>query len=114
MHSSPSPALGTCDIDVVFTPTTDGTRTGTLHVNTDGGNVSVGLTGVGLKPVADIDPTEGDFGTTTEVGDHLDIVFTVENTGTGSLTFTSITTTGSGTFGIQGTPTCVGCLADDR
>ncbi len=108
--ASPIAPLGTCDIEVVFTPTADGDRTGTLHVNSDGGNVSVALEGVGLDPVAVIDPTEGDFGTTTVVGNHLDIEFTVTNTGTGTLTFDSITTTGSGTFSVVSAPDCDGAL----
>jgi hypothetical protein len=81
-----------CDINVVFTPTATGTRTGTLTANF-GGSIStqtVALTGTGVAPVISLSPTSLFFGVqatgTTSAAQQV----TVTNGGTGTLTISSV------------------------
>ena len=84
-----------CDVNVVFTPTATGSRTGSLSL-TVGGNVgseTIPLSGTGTAAALGIAPTSLSFGTqsvgTTSLGQQV----TLTNTGTGPLTIASIQTT---------------------
>jgi Abnormal spindle-like microcephaly-assoc'd, ASPM-SPD-2-Hydin/Protein of unknown function (DUF1573) len=84
-----------CDINVVFTPTAAGNRTGTLTI-TFGGSVppqTVALSGVGTVPAVSLSPPALYFrvqATGTTSGQQQ---VTVTNTGTGSLTVSSVQAT---------------------
>ena len=105
---------GTCAITVTFTPTALGTRNATLHVTSDGGNPTVGLTGVGIQaPTAAVTPDARGTSRSTSPTPDTDVKsFQVQNTGYGSFTVGSPTTTGSAWFTVTGN-TCSAPLAHD-
>jgi hypothetical protein len=85
-----------CDINVVFTPSVSGPRTGVLTV-TFGGSIAsqtVALSGNAGAPAATLSPTSLSFGVqatgTTSGAQQI----TVTNTGTGPLTISSLQTSG--------------------
>lgn len=91
-------AGASCTIDVLFTPTAAGTRTGTLNVadNATGSPQTVTLTGTGaiqLGTIA-ISPTSLTFATQTVGTTSAAQTVTVSNTGGVNVTFSSIATTG--------------------
>ena len=98
----------TCTIQVIFTPTAAGTRTGTLTV---GGNVScnqlnVALSGTGVAPPVSVDPTAISFGG-TPLGSASDPwPVSVTNTTAAKVTFTTPFTV-TGPFAIADN-TCTG------
>jgi len=73
--------LGTCKVTVTFSPTTGGSKTGSLSV-TDGTNpLAVTLTGTATTGAGvAITPNPADFGTVA-IGNSKPTVFTVKNTG---------------------------------
>src|SRR5438445_9203757 len=91
-------AGGSCTINVTFTPTVTGTRTGTLTIIDNAGNSpqTVNLTGngTGTGPVVSLNPTSLTFGAqgvgTTSASQQV----TLSNTGTAVLNFTSIVASG--------------------
>ncbi len=92
-------AGGSCAINVTFTPTAIGTRTGTLTVtdNSNGVNGSqqmVSLTGTGINPGAMLTPTSLTFGrqviTTTSAAKKV----TLTSSGTTNLSLTNIVASG--------------------
>lgn len=102
---------GTCQIPVTFTPSTTGTRTGTLTVsaNVPNGQQTVGLSGTGTTQTAiDILPNQVAFSgqpiNTTSAAQQV----TVSNTSNSAVAMTSESITGP--FAIQ-TNTCGGTLA---
>lgn len=103
------PPGGKCDVQVVFTPTATGTRSGALNF-TFGGlypTETVPLTGTGTQPGVSLSPTSLSFGqqaTGTTSGAQQ---VTLTNTGTGPLTITSIQTTKE----FAETNTCGGTVA---
>jgi hypothetical protein len=83
------PVNGTCTVSVSFTPSTWGTRTGTLSFAHNGGGLAtVALSGTGQGRSATLsDPTFS----TTQVGSSSTAVSTFTNTGVGSITVTAPT-----------------------
>jgi Abnormal spindle-like microcephaly-assoc'd, ASPM-SPD-2-Hydin/Beta-propeller repeat len=84
-----------CDINVVFTPTATGNRTGTLTM-TFGGNISpqtVALSGVGTSPAVSLSPPALYFGVQAIGTTSGQQQVTLTNTGTGSLAVSSTQTT---------------------
>jgi Abnormal spindle-like microcephaly-assoc'd, ASPM-SPD-2-Hydin len=84
-----------CDINVLFTPTATGVRTGTLTLNFGGSVPSqvVPLSGSGTAPAVSLSPTSLSFGEqatgTTSGGQQV----TITNSGTAPLTISSIQVT---------------------
>jgi len=84
-----------CDVNVVFTPTATGSRTGSLSLTLGGsvGSETILLSGTGTAPAVSISPASLSFGIqpvgTTSAGQGV----TVTNTGTGPLTISSVQTT---------------------
>jgi FtsP/CotA-like multicopper oxidase with cupredoxin domain len=80
---------GTCTINVVFTPATDGAKSATLDIAHDGPgpSTSVALTGTGLlaPPVATVAPTSLAFGSITTGTTSASQTVTVGNTGASDL-----------------------------
>lgn len=102
---------GTCPISVTFTPSTTGTRTGTLTVsgNIAGGQQTVSLSGTGTTQAAiEVLPNAVAFGgqpiNTTSTAQQV----TVSNTSNNAVALTSESVTGA--FAIQNN-SCTGTLA---
>lgn len=100
---------GSCTINVTFTPTASGTRTGTLSVGDDAGNSpqTVALSGTGNPPTASISPASlsfsgVDIGTTSAA--HA---VTLSNSSGSVLTISSISASGD----FAQTNNCGGSLA---
>lgn len=75
-----------CFVQVVFSPTATGERTGTLTITTSGGTVATTLTGFGLaNPGLAIQPTSLDFESVPGSAATQQTV-TISNTGSGTLT----------------------------
>jgi len=88
-------ALGTCTIDVVFTPTQTGTRTGTLSVSDSASNSpqTSALTGTGVVP-ATLTPATATYVATKVGSTSAAKVFTLKNQQNVALTGVTISTTG--------------------
>jgi hypothetical protein len=89
-------ASASCAINVTFTPTATGTRTGTLSVNDNaaGSPQTVALAGTGLSALAALTPASLAF-TSTAVGTTSAAqTVTLTNQGNGSLSITNIGITG--------------------
>jgi Abnormal spindle-like microcephaly-assoc'd, ASPM-SPD-2-Hydin/Protein of unknown function (DUF1573) len=82
---------------VKFTPTTSGTSTGTLKVDSDAGgpSVIVNLTGSETQAGLSVSPATFNFGSVVD-GQTKSQNFSLTNTGTADLTVTQITPIGSG------------------
>jgi Abnormal spindle-like microcephaly-assoc'd, ASPM-SPD-2-Hydin/Beta-propeller repeat len=96
--SSPTtlPASGTCTINVTFTPTALGARTGTLTFtdNAHGSPQTVPLTGTGTGPSITFSPTSVSFNPQMLTTTSSAMPVKVTNSGTGPLTINSITASG--------------------
>jgi hypothetical protein len=105
-------AAGTsCVINVTFTPTSSGTRTGTLTVNDDAstGTSTVALTGLGT--FVKLSGTTLPFGSVT-VGQASAVKkVTVKNAGPNVVNFTSIVLSGANAADFSQTTTCGASLA---
>jgi len=84
-----------CTIQVTFTPTVRGIRTGTVTItdNADNSPQNVSLLGKGIAPVASFTPASLAFGN-QPVGVPATSTIALKNTGDAALSITSITTTG--------------------
>jgi hypothetical protein len=97
---------GTCTIDIYFTPSATGTRTGTLNITDDAANSpqSVALGGIGATSAISVTPSSLTFGSqvlnTASAGQKI----TVNNTGFANLTVNSVAASG----GYSQTNTCTG------
>ena len=100
--ASAIPVSDTCVINLTFSPTGTGAKAATLHVASDGGDPSVGLTGTGVAPTApaaSIAPTSWTF-TVNPTPGSASKNFTLTNTGTAPLHVGTAVLTGSAFFGI--------------
>ncbi len=88
---------GSCTIMVTFTPTTTGTRTGTVSVtdNATGSPQSLSLTGMGTQPLVSISPASLTFPSQLVFTGSRPEAATLTNTGTGALTISGISATGN-------------------
>jgi hypothetical protein len=96
-----------CVIDVTFTPTATGSRSGilTLTDNASGSPQAVGLSGTGTAPSVSLSTTSVSFGNQPVGTTSAASAVTVTNSGTASLTFTGIAVTGDFAMAASGT-TC--------
>lgn len=85
-----------CTINVTFTPTATGARGGTLTVTDNASNSpqSATLSGTGVAPVASLSPTSVSFGSLPVHSSSASQPVTLTNTGTTSLSISSIATSG--------------------
>lgn len=89
--------LGTgCAIEVTFTPTQGGSRTGTLSISDDGPGSPhmITLTGSATGPGFSISPTSLIFASQTDGTTSAALTLTISNTGTTALSITSIAASG--------------------
>jgi hypothetical protein len=103
----------TCVISVIFGPTAAGPRSASLSVtdNASGSPQSVTLTGTGLQPIVTLAPTSLAFSSQAVGTSSAAKTVTLKNTGTATLTLTSITITGANGSDFSQTNTCGGSVA---
>ncbi len=92
------PAGGSCTITISFAPTATGTRTATLSVSDNANNSPqvVTLTGTGTTgPTISLSPTTINFGNLADGTTSAKSPITVTNTGSSTVTFSSIAVTGT-------------------
>src|SRR5437879_6550771 len=84
-------AGGTCTINVTFTPTASGARTGTLSLADDAGGSPqmFSLSGNGTAPGVGLAPTSLDFGNQPLATTSAPMTVTLTNTGAAALTINS-------------------------
>src|SRR5207302_1370575 len=89
-------AGGNCTINVTFTPTALGARTGTLSLgdNAAGSPQTVALSGNGTGPGVGLAPTSLDFGNQLLTTTSTPMTVTLTNTGTAALTINSFAASG--------------------
>ena len=102
-----------CAIDVTFTPTVAGTRTGTLTIIHDapGNPHTVSLTGTGVQPAVTLSLASLAFGNQLVGTTSPAQTVTLTNSGTSVLTFSGITITGAHSTDFAQTNTCGANLA---
>jgi hypothetical protein len=85
----------TCSVQVLFTPTLAGTRTGTLAIATSTSTLplTIPLTGVGVQSHLQIAPVTLSFGSIA-VGSSASLSFTLVNTGSAPITGIALSVTG--------------------
>ncbi|KRA31372.1 hypothetical protein ASD81_18205 [Nocardioides sp. Root614] len=86
-----------CSLTVTFAPTTSGTSSGTLFVNSNAPNSprTVLLTGTGVTPIANLSPTALAFPATLVGQQSSAQGVTLQNTGPVSMTVSGVTFTGT-------------------
>ncbi|MEV0271170.1 choice-of-anchor D domain-containing protein [Hamadaea sp. NPDC050747] len=89
-------AGSSCTVNVVFTPTASGTRTGTLALTASGITNTVPLSGTGVAPgpVLSLNPASLTFGGTVVGSPAATQTVTVTNTGTTTATVSGVTASG--------------------
>ena len=89
-------AGGNCTINVTFTPTASGARTGTLSLADDAGGSPqmFSLSGNGTAPGVGLAPTSLDFGNQPLATTSAPMTVTLTNTGTAALTINSFAASG--------------------
>jgi hypothetical protein len=104
-------ASASCTVEVTFTPTQAGPRTGTLSVATSLSTLplTAALTGIGSQSHLQITPASLNFGS-VPIGASANLTFTLANTGTATITNLIFTTTGD--YAIT-TPCAFGNLAPE-
>ncbi|HUI42681.1 MAG TPA: choice-of-anchor D domain-containing protein [Terriglobia bacterium] len=98
-----------CQVLVTFTPTSGGTRAGTITItdNAAGSPQVIALSGTGLGPGVGLSPGSLTYGDQLVGTTSASQTETVTNTGNEPLTFSSVSITGD----FAGTTTCAGSLA---
>ncbi len=96
MSPATLPPLGTCTINVTFTPTALGARTGALTFtdNARGSPQTVPLTGTGTAPSIAFNPTSLSFSPQMLTTTSASMPVKLTNPGTGPLTINSIAASG--------------------
>lgn len=102
-----------CTINVAFGPSTTGLRNGTLTItyNFPGSPQTVALTGTGVAPAVTLGATNVAFGNQLVGTSSAAQVVGLTNTGTATLTISSITITGANSGDFSQTNTCGSSVA---
>jgi hypothetical protein len=106
-------AGSSCTISVTFDPTATGTRTATLNISDSASNSPqvVNLTGTGTTgPSLTLSPASVNFGNQADGTTSAQTSVTVTNTGNATVTFSSITVTGSNPGNFTESNNCVPSL----
>lgn len=80
-----------CSVQVTFSPTASGSRTGTVTAVDNAGTQTIALSGTGTAPGVTLSPTTFNFGSVVLNATSSAKTFTLTNTGTSVLSITSIT-----------------------
>ena len=104
------PSLASCTINVIFTPTQGGTRTGAVVItdNAAGSPQMVSLTGVGT--VVELNPSSLNFGTVT-VGQQKTLTSIMTDVGNTTLHIASLTITGTYSSETSNCGADLGCIS---
>ena len=88
--------LGTCSINITFTPTASGSRTGTLTVGDaqSSGQLTAALSGTGTAAGIQFNAAALHFGSEVTGATSVGQTVTIQNTGTANLVVSNIATTG--------------------
>jgi YVTN family beta-propeller protein len=81
----------TCSIQVTFSPTASGSRSGTVSIVDNAGTQTVALSGTATSPGVTLSPTTYNFGSVVVSSTSASKTFSLTNTGTSVLSITSIT-----------------------
>ena len=102
------PALGTCVINVIFSPAVTGTRTANITVsdNASPATQTATLTGSGVTPIVSVTPSTLAFPSTTDNVTSAPLTTTLTDTGTGPLVISSIVVGGTNAPEFAATNTC--------
>ena len=102
-----------CTLNVTFKPTTTGTRSASLSVtdNATGSPQTVALTGTGTAPAVTFSPTSLSFGNQSVGTSSAAQLVTLSNSGTATLTITSIAVSGTNSADFSQTNNCGASLA---
>lgn len=105
--SAPVAPAGTCVINVTFSPTATGSRSGSLMLtdNATGSPQTIGLSGTGTAPAVSLSSSSLTFAAQISQTTSAAQSITVTNTGTANLTFTAIGVSGPFAVAASGT-TC--------
>ena len=88
------PAGGSCTISVRFAPTSTGAKSANVVVTHSAGSASVAVSGTGTAPATTLTPNSLSFGNVL-VGNSQRLSTTLTNSGSTTLSITSITVTGT-------------------
>jgi hypothetical protein len=99
------PANSSCTINVTFTPTAKGARTGTLTVNDSAGTQSSSLTGTGVTSVT-LTPSSANFGSQVLNTTSSAQIFTLTNNRISSLTGINVSIIGTNSTDFAQTNNC--------
>jgi len=108
VSSSPIAANGTCSVNVTFTPTAPGTRTGSLTI-TDNATIrpqTVQLTGTGVGPAASLSPVSLWFGNQLDGTTSAAETALLWNTGNVTLNITNVSIAGTNSGDFSQTNNC--------
>jgi hypothetical protein len=115
--ASPLAGGSSCTVTITFTPLATGTLTASLVIsdNTSSGSQTTTISGTGVNataPAVSLSPTSLTFASTAEGKTSAAQTVTVKNTGTGALTISSETITGTNTKSfVVSSKTCGSSLA---
>lgn len=108
---------GGCVAEVTFTPSKGGERQGVLSVTSDDprGSFTVPITGTGAAPAVSVAPANITFGT-AEVGNSIEKLIILENTGSAALNVTAASISGANAtdFTVKSGLPCTASRAGDR
>lgn len=106
-------ASGSCNINITFSPTTIGARSANVSVtdNATGSPQTVPLSGTGIAPVVTFTPSSFTFPNQVVLTSSSSHGIVLTNTGTGTLSITSISLAGANASDYSETTSCGGSLA---
>ena len=106
-------ASGTCTISVTFTPVASDSRTASVSImdNASGSPQTVSFSGTGTTALVSLSPTSLPFGNQSVGVTSAAQTVTLSNTGTASLSITSLTLTGTNASDFTQSNTCGSSLA---
>ena len=95
----------TCTLAVNFAPVSEGSKSASLTINSDGGSKSINLTGTSLGPEIELSKLSLDFGF-VQINETVTDGFNVTNRGVAELEITSIVITGADAADFVQTNSC--------
>jgi hypothetical protein len=106
-------AAAKCTMSVTFTPAASGARTASLTItdNANGSPQTVSLTGTGVAPAVSFSPTSLSFGSQSVGRTSAAQTLTLTNTGSATLSITSLAVTRTNTSNFAVTDACGSSLA---
>ncbi|MGA8210630.1 MAG: choice-of-anchor D domain-containing protein, partial [Nocardioidaceae bacterium] len=101
------PVGGSCDVTLAFAPSSNGAKSASLTVRSDGGDLAVALTGTGTTPVVGLSTAAVAFGDVTTGTTGPARAVTLTNSGTAQVTIHDVSISGANAAEFSlGTTTC--------